>query len=252
MQQHLPDDLWIDIFSFLPLADLCAPCFTSTTLRDAVCHLIHSRLLYPTYWWRHRKQLPVHNMEIAEWWLSNVREPTELEVLAAARTNQVELVDLLGWDDTHLSARHRNLTRFQPGLSWWDWSDILPWGSKRIITACLKRGHLTGENRTLFDCTPLLEKERPLDIVRWIFQMPVEDLPSIDNFFTVRYQRFIAYELAWSGQKEAITMLKQQELIDPWLGNLMYQGAGEAGSMDMIRWLDMSLDKFVGSMDLSI
>ncbi|PRP80356.1 hypothetical protein PROFUN_11925 [Planoprotostelium fungivorum] len=121
----LPDDLWVEVFSFLPLADLCAPCFTSITLRDAVCHLIHSRLLYPTYWWRHRKQLPIHNMEIAEWWLSNVREPTKLEVLAAARTDQVELVDLLGWDDTHLSARHRNLVRPQLEYPAWNWADIL-------------------------------------------------------------------------------------------------------------------------------
>ncbi|PRP75298.1 hypothetical protein PROFUN_15798 [Planoprotostelium fungivorum] len=67
--------------------------------------------------------------------------------------------------------------------------------------------------------------------------MPVEDLPSIDNFFTVRYQRSVAYELASNGQKDAIMMLKQQGLIDPDMGTMLYQGAGEAGSIDMIRWL---------------
>ncbi|PRP80361.1 hypothetical protein PROFUN_11930 [Planoprotostelium fungivorum] len=240
MQQHLPDDLWIDIFSFLPLADLCAPCFTSTTLRDAVCHLIHSRLPYPTYWWRHRKQLPVHNMEIAEWWLSNVREPTKLEVLAAARIDQLELIDLFGWDDTHLS------------LDIKIWQDLdsnvqsMAQGSKRIITACHKRGHLIHQNRSLLH---IPVGERPLDMVRWIFELPVEGLPSVDDFFNIMDTARVCFDLASSGQKDTIMMLKQQG----------YQGAGEAGSIDMIRWLEdneishfsqnLSLDKCVGSMD---
>ncbi|PRP75297.1 hypothetical protein PROFUN_15797 [Planoprotostelium fungivorum] len=73
---------------------------------------------------------------------NSCQEPTKLEVLAAARTDQVELVDLLGWDDTHLSARHRNLTRSRSDRSTWQWADILraamAEGSKRIILACLR------------------------------------------------------------------------------------------------------------------
>ncbi|PRP80355.1 hypothetical protein PROFUN_11924 [Planoprotostelium fungivorum] len=84
--------------------------------------------------------------------------------------------------------------------------------------------------------------------------MPVEGLPLPDIPFAPVVKDMVCFDLGSYGQKDAIMMLKRRGIVDSW-----YQGAGETGSIDMIRWLedneiphlsqDMSLDQFVGSMD---
>ncbi|PRP85503.1 hypothetical protein PROFUN_06872 [Planoprotostelium fungivorum] len=116
---HIPDELWIDVFIFLP----ASACFTSRTFLDAARHII-SRMS-DSNWWRHRKQLPVGNKDVIQWWLSNIREPTRLEVFEAIQRGDAEAIDLLGWDDEKLSLRHQLLIRKDEQEPDWCWEDIL-------------------------------------------------------------------------------------------------------------------------------
>ncbi|PRP85872.1 hypothetical protein PROFUN_06146 [Planoprotostelium fungivorum] len=164
--QHIPDDLWTDILSFVPTFDLCAPCFTCNALREAACRLISSRIPHSDYWWRQYKCLPVHNIDIVQWWSSShIREPMRQEVLEAVRRDDVQIINHLGWDVNQQS---------------------LPIGSKKIISICHEREHLSTYLKSETTFSPgyslikLLGREGNLEMIRWIFNdCSVKGLPSI-------------------------------------------------------------------------
>ncbi|PRP75275.1 hypothetical protein PROFUN_15823 [Planoprotostelium fungivorum] len=186
--QQIPPDVWTGILSFLPTPDLCISCFTSKTLRDSACHLLDSRASISSLWWRHQKLLPVHNVEIVKWWQSTIREATKQEVIEAVRGDHEEVLDLLGWDDRHLSPHHRLLTRSCQDIPEWNWMDILfeaiVKGSKRVITACHRKKKMDHSKlSTSQHCRSLSEPlgiEGNLEMIQWICGMGQVDGLSAD------------------------------------------------------------------------
>ncbi|PRP75897.1 hypothetical protein PROFUN_15459 [Planoprotostelium fungivorum] len=111
-----------------------------------------SRIPEGNKWWRTRKQLSEENKDIITWWTSNVREPTVIEVKAAARVDRLDMIDFLGWNDNHLSARHQILSTSHRRtncssklLNLLGWhlriivAEAIAHGSKETIKACRER-----------------------------------------------------------------------------------------------------------------
>ncbi|PRP85054.1 hypothetical protein PROFUN_07238 [Planoprotostelium fungivorum] len=236
----VPSDVWTDILKYLPTSELCAPCFTSKSLRDSVCRLIDSGPSCNSHWWRHRKQLPVDNEEVVQWWLRELREPTREEVVEAARRDNVKVLDVLGWDDTHLSPRHRAIIRgywsdkLTPS---WNWKDILEAalskGSKKTISACIKRGHPTTEESDSYVFYKSLGVRGDLEIIRWVLEgHEVEGLSPLQWPSTGESNSLMYCELGYHGHTHVITWLKQTNKLRVDAVHQLYQGAGRAGRMD--------------------
>ncbi|PRP87413.1 hypothetical protein PROFUN_00624 [Planoprotostelium fungivorum] len=248
--QQIPPDVWTGILSFLPTPDLCISCFTSKTLRDSACHLLDSRASISSLWWRHQKLLPVHNVEIVKWWQSTIREATKQEVIEAVRGDHEEVLDLLGWDDRHLSPHHRLLTRSCQDIPEWNWMDILfeaiVKGSKRVITACHRKKKMDHSKlSTSQHCRSLSEPlgiEGNLEMIQWICGMGDVDGLSADildpKFWYPFDLRPSGNKLAQHGHRHVIAWLNQVGKIDKAIGSAMYAGAGNGGRMDMITWLE--------------
>ncbi|PRP80368.1 hypothetical protein PROFUN_11937 [Planoprotostelium fungivorum] len=260
---RLPTDLWTDILSFLSLPDLCAPCFSSKALCEAARRVIDSSILESSNWWRHKKTLPVANIEIVKWWMSNIRGPTKGEVLEAARRDQLEVIDLMGWDNTQIRSSDHTHPFVQRKTSPWNWGDILTEsigrGSKRTIVACLNRGeHITDEQSARI--FKRVGKEGNLEMLRWMHEgKEVEGLPLAPP--GLRLGSYLFYLLARScarrGHRHVILWLKEIGQLEG-SGSGMYEAAGGAGRMDMITWMEendisctyISLADFVGSFEL--
>ncbi|PRP78475.1 hypothetical protein PROFUN_13652 [Planoprotostelium fungivorum] len=151
---------------------LCAPCFTSKSLRDSACRLIDSELSWSSHWWRHCKQLPVDNKR------------GRSVVAERAQT-------------THKTGSGRGGKKGQPIIrgynrfrSSWDWRDILqaalPNGSKKTIKVCHERGHLNTEECPIRDMNTFnhfyqsLGVGGNLKVIRWaLLEVTVEGLPSV-------------------------------------------------------------------------
>ncbi|PRP76819.1 hypothetical protein PROFUN_14859 [Planoprotostelium fungivorum] len=169
--QPLPPDLWTEVFSFLPTSDLCVPCFTSKTLRDVAHKIFNSRDPNYHHWWRQKKQLPIYNVEMSHWWKVNIREPVWERARAAALQDDISTLDLLGWDDTQLSPRHRNLCE----LNWrreMILMEALVKGNKRTINACHQKEDISGvstvECLLWLNVWPRLGEEGNLEMIRWL------------------------------------------------------------------------------------
>ncbi|PRP73324.1 hypothetical protein PROFUN_16844 [Planoprotostelium fungivorum] len=231
MEQIPLPDLWTGVFSFLSTPDLCVPCFTSVTLRDAAVRQLNTRFRDSAQWWKRRKELPTHSEEVVKWWLSTIREPTVEEVMAVVRRDQLELLELLGWDDTPLTS--------SPTFH-----------SKRILSACHERGDIITVtlpeavrhcNRSL-----LFSGEENLELVQWLVaERDVEGLPSLtwpssssSTTFILEYIRFEGKRYAEYGYKDTLTWLMQRVPMDDRFGSGLYHGAGWGGRMDMITWLE--------------
>ncbi|PRP85322.1 hypothetical protein PROFUN_06924 [Planoprotostelium fungivorum] len=246
--QQLPIDLWNNIFSFLPTLDLCAPCFTSKILRDAACRTLDSHNTDIIHWHRYRKQLPTHNMEVVKWWRIAVREPTREEVMEATRSDQLDVVELLGWDDTELSLRHRTITRTHLCAPAWCAGDILFMavanGSKKIITAVHERKNVVealneGLSNPYCMYNPLFGEEEDLEMMQWLCNEHVEGLPSVQwpvRLFEKIYS--VGFRLAERGHRRVIAKLMQRIKMDDVKGSNMYNGAGQGGRIDMLLWLE--------------
>ncbi|PRP79585.1 hypothetical protein PROFUN_12846 [Planoprotostelium fungivorum] len=267
--QLLPSDLWTDVFSFLPTPDLCVPCFTSKALRDAAVKTINSRLPNHRNWWRHKKQLPAYSRELVTWWISNIREPTWQEARDAAQRDDVDVIDLIGWDNTHASPRHRHLSR--PG---WCRSTLLleaiASGSKRMINACHQRGDISQTFSTADQCfEPMqlwrkLGEEGNLDMMRWICnEQTVDGLPSVTWPEHVSGgSHSCMRSAAKAGHVHVILWLKGRGDIDEYTAEELYKGAAEGGRSDVLTWLRdheirfdvtreaITLPAFAGSLDL--
>ncbi|PRP76813.1 hypothetical protein PROFUN_14853 [Planoprotostelium fungivorum] len=151
---------------------LCAPCFTSKSLRDSACRLIDSELSWSSHWWRHCKQLPVDNKR------------GRSVVAERAQT-------------THKTGSGRGGKKGQPIIrgynrfrSSWDWRDILqaalPNGSKKTIKVCHERGHLNTEECPIRDMNTFnhfyqsLGVGWNLKVIRWaLLEVTFEGLPSV-------------------------------------------------------------------------
>ncbi|PRP82941.1 hypothetical protein PROFUN_06718 [Planoprotostelium fungivorum] len=261
--QHIPDELWTNVFDFLPTPDLCSPCFTSTTFLDAARHIINNRISDSSNWWRHRKQLPVHSKDVIQWWLSTIREPTRLEVMEVIQRDVVEALHLLGWSDEHLSSRHRLLTREDEDERGWCWKDILEEatirGSKKTISILHAREETIDDEEQWLSSSDRLGRTGNLEMIRWALNDAVDGLPNFDWCDLDPDQlHSLAWEASKSGHSHVIVWLKQRGLIDEEIGTAMYGGAGEGGRMDMLMWLeeseipcefeDLSLFEFIGSL----
>ncbi|PRP81000.1 hypothetical protein PROFUN_11152 [Planoprotostelium fungivorum] len=256
----IPSDVWTDILKYLPISELCAPCFTSKSLRDSACRLIDSGLSWSSHWWRSNKQLPVDNEEVVQWWLRELREPTREEVVEAARRDNVKVLDVLGWDDTHLSPRHRAIIRWNNHTPSWNWNDILEAalskGSKKTISACIERGHPNTEGLGIYVFYKLLSIRGDLEIIRWVLEgHEVEGLSPLQWPNTGR-SPFIMYpELGYHGHTHVVTWLIQNNKLEADSVHELYEGAGRAGRMDEQR-VDtpphylLSLNDFVRSIQV--
>ncbi|PRP86014.1 hypothetical protein PROFUN_05785 [Planoprotostelium fungivorum] len=274
--QQLPSDLWREVFSFLSTPDLCVPCFISSTLRDAAVSNLNTRFTDSIQWWKRRKQLPTYNQEIVKWWLSAIRQTSKGEVLEATSRDQLEIVELLGWDDAGLSLRDQLLLAKEvdilPKKVEWGLVNILikaiTHGSKRIITACHQREDITktlagfGLKKLILNDAFVREEEN-LEMIQWLSsEGDIEGLPSvtwppttISFLMNTRGNRF-----ATRGHRDTLTWLFQRITVDDILGSKLYSGAGEGGRLDMIMWLEerkipcniahLNLSSFVSSLSI--
>ncbi|PRP78482.1 hypothetical protein PROFUN_13659 [Planoprotostelium fungivorum] len=248
--QPLPSDLWTEVFSFLPTSDLCVPCFTSKTLRDVAHKIINSRDPNYHHWWRHKKQLPTHDRDLIKWWMVNIREPVWEEARAAALQDDVSTLDLLGWDDSQLSPRHRNLCE----LNWrreMVLMEALVKGNKRTINACHQKEDIsrvsTVECLLWLNVWPRLGEEGNLEVIQWLHnEQSIEGLPS------VTWPNIISWSAsgclrpaAKAGHKHVISWFKERGDIGEFtIHDVRYKGAAEGDRMDILMWLDndMHLD----------
>lgn len=217
----IPLDLWTDIFSYLSPSDLCAPCFTSKTLQEAARRVIDSSILESSNWWRHSKRLPINSTAVVQWWTVWVRQPLKTEALAAARNDVVHIIDLLGWDDSQLSPRHKQITRRPKDNPAWDWKDILieaiVAGSKKIITACLNRRE-AAPLQTSTICTTSFyraSEEGNLEMIRWLCDEDIEGLPSVPWPPELYVEMSgLAYQSAKGGHVHVMAWMKHRGHID--------------------------------------
>ncbi|PRP87617.1 hypothetical protein PROFUN_04644 [Planoprotostelium fungivorum] len=177
--QYIPDELWIDIFNFLPTPDLCAPCFTSEAFLDAARHIINNRILDSINWWRHIKQLPLHSRDVIQWWLYNIREPTSVELI----THQ--------WS--------------------WNRADILDEalirGSKKTINNLCANG-----DPFLMASSGRLGRTGNLEMIRWALNDPNRTALNHHQLGS------LASEASGSGHSHVIAWLKQRGLINDLIG----------------------------------
>ncbi|PRP85025.1 hypothetical protein PROFUN_07313 [Planoprotostelium fungivorum] len=252
--QQLPSDLWREVFSFLSTPDLCVPCFISSTLRDAAVSNLNTRFTDSIQWWKRRKQLPTYNQEIVKWWLSAIRQTSKGEVLEATSRDQLEIVELLGWDNAGLPLRDQLLlgkeVEILPKKVGWSPVDILTKAiiheSKRIITACHQREDIT-ETLSGFGLKKLIRKdafvreEENLEMIQWLSnERDIEGLPSVT--WPPTTVSFLMYSkgnrFASRGHRDTLTWLFQRTTVDDILCSKLYSGAGEGGRLDMITWLE--------------
>ncbi|PRP87415.1 hypothetical protein PROFUN_00626 [Planoprotostelium fungivorum] len=237
--EDLSSDLWTGVLSFLSTPELCVPCFTSKSLRDAACHLLDSRVRNISHWWYRRKVLPVEDRQVVEWWLSNVRDPTKSEVREAARRDDLETINLLGWDNTRYSTHKRDVSGFNDDCHSWDWQDILAesiaYGCKRLINACHKRG-----DPMLYELSFVrVCEEGNLEMIQWMLNnKEVEGLPSINNLSASFNSVNMVRKLGKRGHREVIYWLLESGFVHEWRLKHLYEGAGEGGRMDVIAWLE--------------
>ncbi|PRP77111.1 hypothetical protein PROFUN_12966 [Planoprotostelium fungivorum] len=217
--QPLPSDLWPDVFSFLPTPDLCVSCFTSKTLRDAAHKTINSRIPNHSNWWRHKKQLPAYSREVVTWWMNNVREPTWKEARDAAQRDDVDMVDLIGWDNTRTSPRHRHL--FKPR---WNRAMLLveamAKGNKRMINAGHQKGDISQYSSFVASKVDVWQK--------------LGEEGNLEDFSRGWYD--CVRNAAKAGHKHVILWLKERG-IDERVADDLYRGAAEGGRSDVITWL---------------
>ncbi|PRP80996.1 hypothetical protein PROFUN_11148, partial [Planoprotostelium fungivorum] len=230
--QPLPADVWTEVFSFLPTSDLCVPCFTSKTLRDVAHKIINSRDPNHRHWWRYKKQLPTHNREI----------PVYEESRDAAHRDDLDVLDLLGWDNSQASPRHRNLC--QPG-----WRremilvEALAKGSKRTINACHQKEDISGApsvKALWLNVWPRLGEEGNLEVIQWLHnEQSIEGLPSVTWPESIsKYAYVCLVHAAKAGHKHVINWFKERGDIDERIVHEIYKGAAEGGRADVLDWLE--------------
>ncbi|PRP76811.1 hypothetical protein PROFUN_14851, partial [Planoprotostelium fungivorum] len=214
------------------------------TLRDAAHKTINSRDPNHRHWWRHKKQLPIHNREVVRWWMANVRESVWEEARDAAQRDDVDVLDLLGWDDTQLSPRHRNLCR--PG---WRRESILlealVKGSKRTINAYHQSGDISGvpavECLSKMNLWPRLGEEGNLKMIQWLYnQQSIGGLPSVTWPNRILGGSYLCLRpAAKAGHKHVISWFKERGDIDEHTSlDIRYKGAAEGGRLDILTWLE--------------
>ncbi|PRP84095.1 hypothetical protein PROFUN_04086 [Planoprotostelium fungivorum] len=245
--------------------DFCPSDFP--TLRDAASKTINSRIPYHRRWWRHKKQLPAYSREVVQWWMSNIREPTWEEARDAAQRDDVDMIDLIGWDNSQTSIRHRHLSK--PG-----WSsatlllEAIAKGSRQTIIACHRREDISqcfsAQSFELMQLWQKLGEEGNLDMMRWICnEQAVDGLPFIvwpDHVSCGSYD--CVRDAAKAGHRHVIHWLKERGDIDEYTVDELYKGAAEGGRLDLLVWLgdhgmhcdvtrgEITLDYFAGSLAL--
>lgn len=225
--QPIPDELWTNVFHFLRSPDLCAPCFTSKTFLDAACHIINNRISDSTNWWRHSKQLPVHSKDIIQWWLSNIREPTKAEVMGVIQRDDVEAINLLGWNDEHLSSRHRLLNSEDDRIEYiWSWRDILEEatirGSKKTISMLHEMEDKIDRHEPWMHSSGRFGGTGNLELIRWALGDAVEGLPSFDwRDLNPDQLSSLARKASKNGHRHVIDWLKERGSIDTMIGTAM-------------------------------
>ncbi|PRP88017.1 hypothetical protein PROFUN_04445 [Planoprotostelium fungivorum] len=123
----ISSDVWSSILDYVPTSGLCAPSFTSRTLRDGIRLTLHSRIPKGSRWWRGSKEMSVESEDIVQWWMSQIRGPLLLELRVAIRIDRPDIVDLLRRD------------KVQPGWSIKDitWEAIASGSKRPIVTSIL-------------------------------------------------------------------------------------------------------------------
>ncbi|PRP79631.1 hypothetical protein PROFUN_12821 [Planoprotostelium fungivorum] len=259
----IPSDLLTYIFTYISTPELCGPCFTSKMLLDLALKALSSRNLSHN----HHRQLPITNQEVVRWWWIYLREPTRAEVMEAARTDRLEVLDLVGWDDEQLSPRHHLLTRSKAALhrSDWDWGDILVKAitnqSTRTMRACIERhpdwSHLIRRIRYMHPLSDHFATEGNLKMIRWLYdEYTVEGLPTLLWNGRRMHLNCLFENTAREGHQHVLAWLQYEGRISEPSVRLIYEAAGLAGRMDVISWMeenkmpavgDYSLSHFIGS-----
>ncbi|PRP73954.1 hypothetical protein PROFUN_08147 [Planoprotostelium fungivorum] len=142
----IPLDIWNIILPHLASTDLCPLSFTSTSLRDIVVSIMDSR---SKNWRQCTILLPIYNVEIAQWWMDNIRSPMQIEVKEAARTDRLEVINLIGWSEREYSHYHQIMVRlnlqgdvrvYRGWSNYFILAHACDAGSDRVVEACLERG----------------------------------------------------------------------------------------------------------------
>ncbi|PRP83682.1 hypothetical protein PROFUN_03837 [Planoprotostelium fungivorum] len=174
--------------------------------------------------------------------MTNIREPVWEEVCDAAHRDDVDMLDLLGWDHTQASSRH--LCR--PG---WKRQQILlealVKGSKRTINAYQQKEDISGAPSVDYlsreKISQRLGEEGNLEMIQWIHtEQTVEGLPSVTwSYLSSEDTNGCLRCAAKAGHKHVISWFKERGSIDEYTAyDIRYKGEAEGGRMDVITWLE--------------
>ncbi|PRP73957.1 hypothetical protein PROFUN_08150 [Planoprotostelium fungivorum] len=175
--------------------------------------------------------LPVHNVDIVRWWMDTIRSPTQAEVKEAARTDQLEVIELLGWDDTGYSHYHRLMLHLdvkgRRPFTGWNSLYILSNAcdspsSQRVIDACLQR----------YEFLQCISRGGHLDIIKKLFSLKNVVHPNI-------VWRDVLEGAVQRGRRDIISWVKHQRQDDPqFFADCMYKFSLLHNRIDLLDWLE--------------